>query len=135
MVGYGKDKLEGSPLSNPLGSEGGSDIGSFNEMSDGNGYGNLEGCILGELSFDPESRTEVGSYVGSSYGKVGSYVGRSLGNVYGKLEGFPLGEKLYVSECRNEVGSYVVILYRKVVSYLVISVGNMYGKLEGVPLV
>ena len=48
MVGSGTGTLEGYPLVEALGAEGGSKIGSSNGMSNGNGDGKLEGYPLGE---------------------------------------------------------------------------------------
>ena len=51
MVGSGTVKLEGYIQREALCAEGGSEIGSSNEMSDGNVDGNLEEYPLREYSF------------------------------------------------------------------------------------
>ena len=59
--------------------EGGYYMGSSNEMSYGNGYGNLEGYPLGEYSFGLETIIKVCASVGRSDGKVISSVGDQMG--------------------------------------------------------
>ena len=51
-----------------------------------------------------ESRTEVGSSIGRSYGKVGSYVRISIEHRGGNIVGFPLVDALGTGS-RTEVGS------------------------------
>ena len=48
LDGNAGGKLERSPLGEPLGEYGSSEIGSFNGMSDRNGYGNIEVSTLVE---------------------------------------------------------------------------------------
>ena len=61
-------KLEGHPLRESLGADGGSKIGSYNSRSYGEVYSKFEGSYMGE-SLVAESVTG-GDYDGSSYGKV-----------------------------------------------------------------